>query len=81
MFHFATQRVEEVEVTDPYSRCLSADGARSMFVNLDRDSSLIPAGWQAHAPPQIAGAAPPTKPCCSLQSVVAFALVSDVLSV
>lgn len=55
VFHYATQKIEEVLVTDPYSRCLSADGKRSMFVDLDQDTSLMPAGWQQHASPAING--------------------------
>jgi hypothetical protein len=55
VFHFATQNVEEVLVTDPYSRCLSADGRRAMFVDLDSDTSLMPQGWQEHMSPSITG--------------------------
>jgi hypothetical protein len=43
-------------VTDPYSRGLSADGVRSMFVDLDTNSSLFPDDWHAHRSPEIHGA-------------------------
>lgn len=56
VFHYATQNVEEVLVTDPYSRCLSADGRRSMFVDLEGDTSLMPPDWLQHMSPPIAGA-------------------------
>lgn len=55
VYHQATQRVETVRVTDPYSRGLCADGERSMFVDLDGDVGLMPEGWREHASPAIAG--------------------------
>lgn len=55
VYHYSTQRVEEVTVTDPYSRGLSADGGRSMFVDLERDATLMPPGWRDHTSPAIAG--------------------------
>lgn len=56
VFHFLTQQVETLEVTDPYSRSLAADGRRSMFVDLDGDTALMPEGWLQHRSPQIASA-------------------------
>jgi hypothetical protein len=53
VFHYLTQKVEELEVTDPYSRGLSADGRRSMFVDLDADAALQPEGWVQHRSPKI----------------------------
>jgi hypothetical protein len=51
VYHHASQKVEMLEVTDPYSRGLAADGARSMFVDLDDDSSLMPDAWRDHTTP------------------------------
>ena len=56
MYHHNTQQIEKVEVADPYSRGLAADGARSMFVDLDNDARLMPEGWQGHQVPELAGA-------------------------
>ena len=69
VFHYRTEAIETLHVTDPYSRGLSANGERSMFVDLDRDAALMPAGWQAHPSPPIARARPSPSvtvavPCC-----------------
>lgn len=40
----STQRVETVLATDPYSRSLARNGARSQIVDLD-DPALQPSGW------------------------------------
>lgn len=56
VYHHNTQQIEVVEVTDPYSRSLAADGARSQFVDLDNDTQLMPDGWQSHKVPALAGA-------------------------
>lgn len=42
--------------SDPYSHCLTADGELSMFVDLDRDESLMPPGWKSHTTPPLPGA-------------------------
>eukprot|EP01018_Ginkgo_biloba_P020654 Gb_39232 [translate_table: standard] len=44
VFHHSTQRVEICLVNDPYSRGLSANGQRSLLINLN-DESLKPQGW------------------------------------
>ncbi|KAG2423818.1 hypothetical protein HXX76_014978 [Chlamydomonas incerta] len=48
-----TARVETVESTDPYSRGLAADGARTQIVDLEHPDTM-PGGWHAHAPPALA---------------------------
>lgn len=48
VFHPSSQRVEVCMVNDPYSRGLSANGGRSLFVNL-QDPSLKPEGWESLA--------------------------------
>ena len=58
MYHHSSQRLETLTVTDPYSRALTADGARSMFVDLDNDSTLMPDAWRAHDVPSIERAPP-----------------------
>lgn len=47
-----TQRVHTVEVTDPYSRGLTANGERSQFVDLG-DARLKPKEWDTHLPPTL----------------------------
>ena len=61
VYHHNTQQIETVEVADPYSRGLAADGARSMFVDLENDVQLMPEGWQGHQVPELAGALLPHK--------------------
>lgn len=56
VYHYSTQRVELLTATDPYSRGLTADGGRSMFVDLQQDATLMPPGWLEHASPAAAGA-------------------------
>eukprot|EP00892_Ulva_mutabilis_P007082 jgi/Ulvmu1/4746/UM020_0030.1 len=53
VYHYSTQRVEELTATDPYSRGLSADGGRSLFVDLEHDATLMPPGWLEHTSPSI----------------------------
>lgn len=53
VYHYATDAIETVEATDPYSVSLSTNGRYSQFVNLD-DADLKPAGWDGHAVPTIA---------------------------
>ncbi|KAG2441246.1 hypothetical protein HYH02_010089 [Chlamydomonas schloesseri] len=48
-----TARLETVEVTDPYSRGLAADGGRSQIVDLEHPDTM-PAGWREHVPPALA---------------------------
>ncbi|GLC65145.1 Cytochrome c oxidase subunit 1 [Pleodorina starrii] len=47
-----TARFETVEVTDPYSRGLAADGVRTQIVDLS-DPATQPPGWLDHAPPHL----------------------------
>lgn len=56
VYHYSTQRVEELTATDPYSRGLSADGGRAMFVDLEQDTALMPPSWLEHSSPAIPGA-------------------------
>ncbi|GMH33472.1 hypothetical protein BSKO_01306 [Bryopsis sp. KO-2023] len=49
-----TQRVETMEVTDPYSRGLAANGERSQFVDMS-SSRVKPADWDAHDIPKVQG--------------------------
>ncbi len=41
-------------MTDPYARCTTADGERTLIVDLEGDSSLQPPGWAQHRPPPLA---------------------------
>lgn len=43
-----TQRIEVSEVTDPYSRATTADGERTLTVDLD-SSALQPQGWRQYS--------------------------------
>jgi 1,4-alpha-glucan branching enzyme len=45
-----TNQIETVEATDPYSRCTTANGERSMFVDLN-SPALMPPGWWEHPVP------------------------------
>ncbi|XP_059628366.1 pullulanase 1, chloroplastic [Cornus florida] len=44
VYHPSTMRIEKCIAIDPYARGLSADGRRTLFVNLDSDASK-PEGW------------------------------------
>eukprot|EP00252_Welwitschia_mirabilis_P015406 TRINITY_DN3386_c0_g2_i1.p1 TRINITY_DN3386_c0_g2~~TRINITY_DN3386_c0_g2_i1.p1 ORF type:complete len:1084 (+),score=223.69 TRINITY_DN3386_c0_g2_i1:71-3253(+) len=44
VFHFMTQKIERCVVIDPYSRGLSANGERSLLVDLN-NADLKPDGW------------------------------------
>ncbi|RWR74950.1 Glycoside hydrolase [Cinnamomum micranthum f. kanehirae] len=44
IYHPGTLQIETCRVNDPYARGLSADGERTLLVNLDSDS-LKPQGW------------------------------------
>ncbi|GIL87906.1 hypothetical protein Vretimale_6300 [Volvox reticuliferus] len=48
-----TARFETVEVTDPYSRGLAADGVRTQIVDLS-DPATMPMGWLDHEAPHLA---------------------------
>ncbi|KAG2494697.1 hypothetical protein HYH03_007213 [Edaphochlamys debaryana] len=48
-----TVRFETLEVADPYSRGLAADGARSQIVDLTHPDTM-PDGWREHVPPPLA---------------------------
>lgn len=56
VYHHATQRIEDLMCTDPYSKGLAADGERSLFVDVAKDPALEPQGWYSHAVPPLAGA-------------------------
>ncbi|WIA10447.1 hypothetical protein OEZ85_010639 [Tetradesmus obliquus] len=45
-----TNQIETMEATDPYSRCTTANGERSMFVDMD-SPQLMPPGWWEHPVP------------------------------
>ena len=45
VYHPETDTVQTLDVTDPYSVSLSANGRHSQFVDLSGDRSLKPAGW------------------------------------
>lgn len=47
VYHRQTDRVEQYEVTDPYSVSLSTDSEFSQFVNLAEDPELKPDGWDS----------------------------------
>lgn len=47
-----TNRFESLEVTDPYSRGLAADGARTQLVDLTHPDTQPP-GWKEHVPPPL----------------------------
>jgi hypothetical protein len=59
VYHHLTQKIELLETTDPYSRALSADGGRSLLVDLNTDAALMPNGWHEDIAPAIDGASPP----------------------
>jgi 1,4-alpha-glucan branching enzyme len=44
--------MEVTEATDPYSRCTTADGERTIMVDLE-EPRLQPPGWARDAPPQL----------------------------
>lgn len=48
VFSPVTCRLETSELTDPYSRATTADGARTLFVDLAAEA-LTPAGWHDYA--------------------------------
>lgn len=50
VFHPLTEKIEQLEATDPYSVSLATNGRYTQFVNLD-DDDLKPAGWDGHAVP------------------------------
>lgn len=50
--HYASQKVETIIVTDPYSLGLSANGEHSLIVDLDSPATQ-PKGWQAHPVPAL----------------------------
>ena len=52
VYHPATQKMETLVVSDPYSHSLSADGLYSQVVNLN-DAQTQPAGWLAQASPRV----------------------------
>lgn len=45
VYHYQTGRVEQYEVTDPYSVSLSTDSQFSQFADISEDASLKPDGW------------------------------------
>jgi len=45
VYHPENNKINEFEVTDPYSVSLSADSRYSRFVDLDNDEKLKPEGW------------------------------------
>lgn len=53
VFAPSTGAIETVRVTDPYSRSLARDGARSQFADLSL-AAAKPAGWDALAKPALA---------------------------
>ncbi|MGQ8363911.1 alpha-1,6-glucosidase domain-containing protein [Glaciecola sp. 1036] len=52
VFHPASEQIEVLDVTDPYSVSLSVNGRFSQFVNLN-DEDLKPDGWDSHVIPTI----------------------------
>ena len=53
VYHPSTDKIEVLQVTDPYSVSLSTNGRFSRFVNLD-DDDLKPEGWSSQTIPTIA---------------------------
>lgn len=47
-----TNKIEVVEATDPYSRCTTGNGERSLFVDL-HSPALMPPGWWEHPVPRL----------------------------
>lgn len=47
-----TNRIETVEATDPYSRCTTANGERSLLVDMN-SPALMPPGWWEHPVPRL----------------------------
>uniref|UniRef100_UPI001444BC35 alpha-1,6-glucosidase domain-containing protein n=1 Tax=Ningiella ruwaisensis TaxID=2364274 RepID=UPI001444BC35 len=52
VYHPASDQIEILDVTDPYSVSLSLNGRFSQFVNLD-DEDLKPEGWDTHEIPTV----------------------------
>ena len=52
VFHPVTNKIETLQVTDPYSVALSTNGRFSRFVDLN-DEDTKPAGWDNHSIPTI----------------------------
>lgn len=53
VYHYASDQIEVLDVTDPYSVSLSTNGRFSQFVDLS-DDDLKPDGWDSHSIPTIA---------------------------
>ena len=47
VYHYLTGHTETFRVTDPYSVSLSTDSEFSQLVNLQKDNTLKPAGWDS----------------------------------
>jgi pullulanase len=52
VYHPKRNRIEKLEVTDPYSLGLSANSQYSLIVDL-RDPATKPQGWDAHSSPDL----------------------------
>ncbi|MDO3385204.1 pullulanase-type alpha-1,6-glucosidase [Gilvimarinus sp. SDUM040013] len=52
VYHYLSDQIESVKVTDPYSLSLSENSALSQVVDLNR-ADTMPAGWQGHAVPAL----------------------------
>ena len=52
VFHYATDSIEDFEVTDPYSLGLSINSTFSQVVDLDA-SNLLPSGWAEFTSPNV----------------------------
>lgn len=52
VYHYSSDSLEVLDVTDPYSVGLSVNGRFSQFVNLN-DEDLKPEGWETHAIPTV----------------------------
>jgi pullulanase-type alpha-1,6-glucosidase len=53
LFHYASDAIECLEVTDPYSLSLTTNSTFSQVVDLDA-AQLLPAGWQEFDSPNVA---------------------------
>ncbi|MEO1227376.1 MAG: pullulanase-type alpha-1,6-glucosidase [Myxococcota bacterium] len=54
VYHPATDKVETLEVTDPYSVSLSANSQHSQIIDLRNDAALKPQGWDTLVIPPLA---------------------------
>ncbi len=53
VYHPITGKIETRLVTDPYSLSLSQNSLYSQVIDLENDTSLMPAAWDSYTPPEL----------------------------